>query len=186
MGEANRVLGTKLVRVNARRPPGARAPNAIEVLKADHRSFERLFRQFAQARGTEARAALAEKLCRALLIHMRIEEEIFYPAFLQATGDVEMHHEAQVEHSGARLLIAQIQQSSPADAPYSAQIKVLATMVQHHVHEEEKRDGMFAEANSAGMDLAALGEQLKVRRDQLKRWLLPKRTRAPRAALATR
>jgi hypothetical protein len=57
-------------------------------------------------------------------------------------------------------------------------------MVRHHVDEEEKRDGMFAEARSAGMDLVALGEQLRLRREQLKKRLLPARSRSPRAPLA--
>lgn len=184
MADTNRVLGTKLVRTNSARSVAGGRVDAIDLLRADHQRAEKLFRQFAQARGAEARAILAERLCEALTIHMRIEEELFYPAFLQATGDVEMHHEAEVEHAGVKTLIAQIQQSSPTDGHYTAKIKVLAAMVRHHVHEEEKRDGMFAEARSAGMELLALGEQLRMRREQLKKRLLPARAQVPRPAAA--
>jgi hemerythrin superfamily protein len=181
MAETNRVLRTRLYRGNAGH--SASGPDAVDVLKADHQRVEKLFRQFAQARDNEARAMVCERLCEALAMHMRIEEEIFYPAFLEATGDVEMHHEAEVEHDGVKVLVAQIQQSSPADAHYTAKLKVLATMVRHHVEEEEKRDGMFAEARSSGMDLLALGEQLRERREQLKKRLLPARTRTLRRSL---
>jgi hemerythrin superfamily protein len=174
MAETNRVLDTKLVRANPRRASMTRPADAIDLLKADHQRVERMFRRFAQARGREERAALGGKICDLLAVHMRIEEEIFYPAFMQATGDVEMHHEAEVEHDGVKILIAQIRQSSPDDAHYTAKIKVLGTLVRHHVQEEEKRDGMFAEARSAGMDLLALGEELKTRRDQLKRRMMPR------------
>jgi hypothetical protein len=40
-------------------------------------------------------------------------------------------------------------------------------MIKHHVNEEEKRGGMFAEARHADMDLVALGEQLAARKAQL-------------------
>lgn len=172
MAETNQVLDTKLVRTDPRSASRARRPDAIDQLQADHQRVERLFRRFVQSRGREERAALAGKICELLTVHMRLEEEIFYPAFMRATGDVEMHHEAEVEHDGVKILIAQIQRSSPEDAHYTAKIKVLAMMVRHHVQEEEKRDGMFAEARSAGMDLLTLGEQMKARRDQLKRKLL--------------
>ena len=174
MAETNRVLDAILIRANPRRVPMARPPDAIDLLKADHQRVERMFRRFAQIPGHEERAALGSKISELLALHMRIEEEIFYPAFMQATGDVEMHHEAEVEHDGVKILIAQIQRSSPDDAHHTAKIKVLGTMVRHHVQEEEKRDGMFAEARSAGMDLLALGEELKTRRDQLKRRMLPR------------
>ena len=182
MTETNRVLRTRLFRGNAGHST-ARKADAVDLLKADHQRVEKLFRQFAQARDNESRAMLCEKICEALAMHMRIEEEIFYPAFLEATEDVEMHHEAEVEHDGVKLLIAQIEQSAPTDAHYTAKLKVLATMVRHHVEEEEKRDGMFAEARSAGMDLVALGEQLRLRREQLKKRLLPARARGLRTPL---
>jgi hypothetical protein len=40
-------------------------------------------------------------------------------------------------------------------------------MIKHHVKEEEKSDGMFAEAKKSKMDLAALGQQLAERKAQL-------------------
>jgi hypothetical protein len=178
MAGTNRILDAKLVRATPHGSAGLRPLDAIDFLKAEHQRVERLFRRFPLARTPAERESLGEKICELLAVHMRIEEEIFYPAFLQATGDVEMHHEAEVEHDGAKILIAQIRESSADDAHYAAKIKVLATMIRHHVQEEEKRDGMFAEARSAGMDLLALGEQLKARRVQLKRRLLPRRALA--------
>ncbi len=40
-------------------------------------------------------------------------------------------------------------------------------MIKHHVKEEEEREGMFAKARQADMDLVALGEQLAARKAQL-------------------
>jgi hypothetical protein len=42
-------------------------------------------------------------------------------------------------------------------------------MIKHHVKEEEKRsEGLFAQARDAGLDIEALGERLKARKEQLK------------------
>lgn len=36
--------------------------------------------------------------CGALRVHATIEEELFYPAFPDATDDKDLHHEAEIEH----------------------------------------------------------------------------------------
>ncbi len=61
--------------------------DAIELLESDHRHVEAWFADFDSATTMARRQTLAERICRALRIHMRIEEEIFYPAFLEAVGD---------------------------------------------------------------------------------------------------
>ena len=80
--------------------------NAIELLKADHRQAEQLFEQFESARSKDRKQELARQVCQALEVHTKIEEEIFYPAFLEATDEASIHHEAEIEHEGARKLIA--------------------------------------------------------------------------------
>jgi hemerythrin superfamily protein len=142
--------------------------DAIALLKADHREVEGWFGQFKRTRSEARKQQLAEKICNALKIHTTIEEEIFYPAFLAASQEKEMHHEAEVEHAGAKKLIAQIEAADPADDYYDARVKVLSEMIKHHVKEEEKPGGMFAEARKSDMDLDDIGEQLKQRKSELK------------------
>src|SRR5689334_6125151 len=86
--------------------------DAIALLKADHRQVEEWFAQFEKARDDERKQELAKKICNALKVHTTIEEEIFYPAFLEATDDVDIHHEAELEHEGAKNLIAKIEACS--------------------------------------------------------------------------
>jgi hemerythrin superfamily protein len=141
--------------------------DAIALLKADHRQVEELFGQFEKARDDERKQELAMQVCTALRIHTIIEEEIFYPAFLEASDDVDIHHEAELEHEGAKNLIARIEASSPGDDYFVPAVKVLSEMIKHHVREEEKPDGMFAVARETKMDLAALGEELASRKAEL-------------------
>ena len=141
--------------------------DAIALLKADHRQVEQWFEQFEKTRDDDRKLELATNICAALTVHTTIEEEIFYPAFLAATEDKDMHHEAEIEHEGAKNLIAQIEASSPDDDYYDSKVKVLSEMIKHHVKEEEQPGGMFAEARDSDMDLEALGEQMAARKAEL-------------------
>jgi hemerythrin superfamily protein len=143
------------------------AKDAIALLKADHRQVEELFEQFEKARDSERKQRLAQEICNALKVHTAIEEEIFYPAFLEASEDLDIHHEAEIEHEGAKKLIADIEDSSPDDEYFDPTVKVLSEMIKHHVKEEEKPGGMFAVARESKMDLEALGEQLARRKAEL-------------------
>ena len=143
------------------------AQDAIALLKADHRQVEEWFGQFEKARDDQRKLELATNICNALKVHTTIEEEIFYPAFLEAAQDEDIHHEAIVEHDGAKKLIAEIEASGPDDDFYDAKVSVLSEMIKHHVKEEEQPGGMFSEARGSDMDLDALGEQLATRKAEL-------------------
>jgi hemerythrin superfamily protein len=148
----------------------SRAPaktDAVALLKADHRQVEEWFAAFEKARTESRKQDLASSICAALRVHTQIEEEIFYPAFIAATKEEDIHHEAVVEHDGAKKLIDQIEASSPSDEYYDAKVKVLSEMIKHHVKEEEQPGGMFAEARASKMDLAALGAEMLARKEQL-------------------
>jgi hypothetical protein len=118
-----------------------------------------------------------------LTVHAKIEEEIFYPA---CEGKVEddLIREAYVEHDGAKVLIAEIEGGAPSDEYYDAKVKVLQEQIEHHVQEEEQRmEGMFAQARKAGLDMDALGNELATRKEQLMAEI--KATGLPKPELAT-
>ena len=143
--------------------------DAIQLLKADHRQVEEWFEEFEKSRSDDKKEKLAHKICTALTVHTQIEEEIFYPAYLEATGDEEMHDEAHVEHQGAKNLISEIEMGKPGENMWEAKVSVLSEMIKHHVHEEEMRDGMFAKAKKSSMDLEEVGMQLAARKKELMR-----------------
>ncbi|MFO1468670.1 MAG: hemerythrin domain-containing protein [Steroidobacteraceae bacterium] len=146
---------------------GGGKSDAIALLKADHRQVEKWFAEFDNARSADRKARLAASICGALRAHMTVEEEIFYPAFLEATSDTDVHHEAIVEHDGAKRLIEEIESSSPEDDYFDARVTVLSEMIRHHVKEEEKPSGMFSEAKKSDMDLAELAERIRARKREL-------------------
>ncbi len=151
----------------ARRKNGTARDDAIALLKADHRKVERMFGEFERTRSDDRKRELAEQICADLRTHTTIEEEIFYPAFLEATDDKDLHHEAEIEHAGAKHLIGEIESAGPEDDHFEARVTVLQEMIKHHVKEEEQRGGMFAKAKSSDMDLLSLGQRMKERKLEL-------------------
>ena len=141
--------------------------DAIAMLKADHRQVAKWFAEFDKARAGNRREKLAAQICAALRVHTKIEEEIFYPAFIAATGDKPLHHEAVVEHAGAKKLIGEIESSDSRDDYFEAKVTVLSEMIKHHVKEEEQRDGMFAQAKKGDIDLDAIGAALAARKQEV-------------------
>jgi hypothetical protein len=155
--------GTKARRT---RRTGRRDPLAVKLLKKDHREVEDMFDEYEQLEADTEKLALFKKIALALKVHTQIEEEIFYPA---ERGEVEddLLDEAQVEHDGAKKLIAEIEAMQPGDDLYDAKVKVLGEYIKHHVKEEEQPGGIFAQAKRGEEDLDAMGEQLKARKQEL-------------------
>ncbi len=138
--------------------------DAIALLNADHRAVEELFEKFEKARGKKA--DIAKKICLELTVHTMIEEEIFYPT-CKGVVEEDMLDEAQVEHDGAKMLIAEIVAGSPEDDFFDAKVKVLSEEIKHHVKEEEQRDGIFAQVKKSDIDLKTLGAKMQARKDEL-------------------
>jgi hemerythrin superfamily protein len=150
--------------------PGSNKPLAIEVLMADHRKVEDLFRQYEDAKDAEdeSRRDIAAKICNELTVHATVEEEIFYP-WLRETldeDDMDMVEEAQVEHNGAKDLIAQIEGAGALDEVFDAKVKVLGEYIKHHVREEEQE--IFPEVADEEDALDEMGQQIEARKVELK------------------
>lgn len=138
------------------------AKDAINLLDADHVRVESLFRDFqSQDLDPATKLDIAQVICMELTMHAMLEEELFYPAFAQATGDREMVEHARTEHQEVMDLIAQV----PNAPDVGAVMNLIQKSTMEHV-EEERRD-MFAKARSSGMDLDALARQLEVRKNEL-------------------
>jgi hypothetical protein len=139
--------------------------DAIALLKADHRKVEELFEKYEKSRSKKA--DLVKQICTELTIHTMIEEEILYPVCKDAVEE-DMLDEAYVEHDGAKMMIAELENGTPEDTFFDAKVKVLSEEIKHHVKEEEQRDGLFAQLRESDVDLVALGEQLAARKAELK------------------
>lgn len=146
---------------------GTKSQDAIALLKEDHRKVEDLFEKFEKAKGDGRKEKLALEICKELTIHTILEEEIFYPA-IKGKVDEDLLKESFVEHDAAKVMIAEIEAGEPSDDFYDAKVKVLSEEIEHHIEEEEKpKEGLFAQARKADVDLDALGKQMAMRKERL-------------------
>lgn len=146
--------------------------DACHLLDADHRAVKKLFKEFEELKSSSARNAsakkleLAQEICRELSVHAQIEEEIFYPALRSAFKETSLIAEAEVEHQGAKDLIAQIMAMQSADELFDATVTVLGEYIDHHVKEE--RNEIFPKARSArSLDLVSMRTELESRKEEL-------------------
>jgi hemerythrin superfamily protein len=146
----------------------SKSQDAIALLKEDHRTVEKLFKDFESASGDGRKARLAQQICLELTVHATIEEEIFYPA-CEGKVDEDLLKESYVEHDAAKVMIAVIEAADgQSDEYFDSKVKVLQEEIEHHVEEEERRmEGLFAQARKADIDLDVLGEQLASRKQEL-------------------
>jgi hemerythrin superfamily protein len=145
------------------------SPDAVKLLTSEHEEVKEMFKDYQKLVDQNAaesdKETLARQICLMLTVHATTEEEIFYPAARKAIEEGDLLDEAAVEHASAKELIAQIESGSPGDALYDARVKVLGEYIEHHVKEEEGE--LFPKVKKAGVDLAALGEAIAARKEQL-------------------
>ena len=136
--------------------------DATDLLDEDHKNVERLFQQYKAAHDQSRKRTLSQQICQELTVHMRIEEEVFYPAFRQATGDQQTVQHSEKEHHEAMELVRRIEAAQVDD-------KVMLDLedaILHHVQDE--REKMFPQARKAqGLDLQQLAQQLQARKAEL-------------------
>ena len=139
--------------------------NALQVLMEDHDYVKKSYRAFQKLDPEEDREemqALVKQVCEALKVHVRIEEEVFYPALRRALKDKDLIDEAEVEHESAKILIRRLARMKPRDPKYAATFTVLCEYIEHHVKEEENE--MFPKVRRARLNLEGLGKKLMARK----------------------
>ena len=146
----------------------SKTATAIDLLKEDHDKVKKAFKEFEKMDRSDIETCrqVVRSVCEDLRVHTALEEEIFYPAVREAIDDEDIMNEAAVEHEAAKTLIEQLENMEPDDPNYFATFTVLGEYVMHHVKEEESE--MFPQAKKAKeLDLQALGEQMRARKEEL-------------------
>ena len=147
--------------------------NVIELLIADHRRVDGLFKEFEKENDGARKVALASEICNELSVHAAAEEDILYPRALAAfeaagkSDDKELIWEATVEHGTLEGLIASLAGVAASDDAFDAHVKVLKEYVKHHVKEEEGE--MFPKLHGAGLDLVAMRDEVAAHKQALMR-----------------
>jgi len=141
-----------------------RMPNALIMLKADHRTLETLFKKFERMTngGVQTKKKLVDQIVRELAIHTAIEEQLFYPAIRKASKEAtDLVLEALEEHHVAKWTLSEIARMNPNDERFEAKMCVLIANVRRHVKEEERAIFAVARKKLDRAKLEALGSLLE-------------------------
>jgi len=139
-------------------------PSATDMIRADHTRVLTAFHRYKADASAMRKKAIANTIAGALLVHARIEEEIFYPAMREAGSTV--LDDLEPEHQEMRTLIATLSGMEAADPQFDLTFMELMRAVMHHVADEETVLLANAETVLAGR-LGELGAQMAKRRMEL-------------------
>lgn len=115
--------------------------DAIVLLKDDHKTVEKLFREFEKAgdRAVKTKRRLVDQMIKELTVHAYIEEQVFYPAARAAVPATTDHVlESIEEHHVVVWMLSELAGMDPANERFTAKATVLIENVRHHVEEEEQ------------------------------------------------
>ena len=142
--------------------------DAVTFLIAQHRDMEDLLLQVADAEDDARKKTLFVQVADQLTVHIKAEEEIFYPAVHRARTEDDLL-ESLEEHLSLKRLLADLIDLDPAEKSFEAKFKVLKEQAEHHHKEEEEH--LFPAVLKL-LDQAqriALGEEMRVRQASLTR-----------------
>ena len=114
------------------------ATDVVELILADHRRFEELFRELRDR--TSDRTALLGDLAELLVAHAEAEEAKVYPALkrFKEVDDDEVDHGAEEHAEGHQALLALMEVSDTESDEWEEKLEVLVEALNHHVVEEER------------------------------------------------
>ncbi len=126
------------------------AIDAITLLKNDHKTVEKLFKEFEKTKASapKTRRRLVDKMIQELSIHTAIEEQVFYPAVREDVPDTEdTVLEGLEEHHIVKWTLSELKDMDPQHERFEPKVTVLMESVRHHVEEEEGE--LFPEVRKA-------------------------------------
>jgi hypothetical protein len=149
--------------------------DAIALLKADHDKVKKMLADGEETteRAEKTRTDLFSTLKAEMMIHERIEEEIFYPALKEHPKAKDIVLEGFEEHHVVDEIMGELEATDVTDEAWGAKFKVMKENIEHHIEEEEGE--MFKQARAVFdadeleqlgvrmMELKQLGQQLEAR-----------------------
>jgi len=110
--------------------------DALDLLRAQHRAIDLLFRAIQSAKGATKSTSVRE-LADMLAVHATIEEWIFYPG-VRSAGTEELLAESSEEHLAMKRTLADMLDEDVSGDAFDAKLSLLQEQVHHHAIEEEE------------------------------------------------
>jgi len=126
--------------------------DVVDVLSADHREFDRIFRELEQLSGRSGedvlkrKRELVDEVTIGLVKHSVAEETKVYPRVEKQVDREEAEHSKE-EHAEAEETMKRLERMDPGDPGFDDAVAELIREIRHHVEHEEGR--MFTELRAS-------------------------------------
>ncbi len=140
--------------------------DVVDVLSADHREFDRIFRELEQLSGRSGedvlkrKRELVDEVTIGLVKHSVAEETKVYPRVEKQVDREEAEHSKE-EHAEAEETMKRLERMDPDDPGFDDAVAELIREIRHHVEHEEGR--MFTElrANFSHEELVEMAAKVE-------------------------
>ena len=145
--------------------------DALTLLEQDHQKVKKIMGELEKTteRGVKTRQELFTKLEQELVVHEKIEEQIFYPRVKEQATTKKLEEivtESFEEHHFVNVVMAEIKQTPFEAEEWAAKFSVMKENIEHHAFEEEEGE-MFPKVRKIFSkteleDMGAEMEELKM------------------------
>lgn len=129
----------------------------IEALVRDHDMVRSLADKYLNSDSQEVKQQAGKQILRALHMHSRLEESVFYPAVRCIDESLIGHFEQ--DHQKVDDLVATLEGMSLDNAHSDGLMRELISAVTAHVQEEE--NDLFPRIEGSGVDMTPVGLQMQ-------------------------
>lgn len=113
--------------------------NSIDLLRADHMKVEAIAVQLRLSGDLNKRKTLLNELTQALSKHMRIEEEILYPACARIRKLSRLIDHSHADHQLFKNVLKDLAVLDPCSGHFNDLLMKAVLKIEKHVYQEENR-----------------------------------------------
>ncbi|HEY9746021.1 MAG TPA: hemerythrin domain-containing protein [Oculatellaceae cyanobacterium] len=139
----------------------------FDLLKTDHREVKGIMTVLASQ--DEPDIDMVQELCEKLKLHMKLEEQYFYPALEEYPETAELAQESYLEHQEAKKLIKAIEKGDLDDTELKVKLEMLNLAVTHHVEEEENNIFRKAKQVLSDEEIEEIGNDISAKKEEAQR-----------------
>jgi hypothetical protein len=146
------------------------AEGILQDLHNDHGEVDTLLGQIMDSQDRTERVRLFSEMKSKLLPHLGAEQEVLYQRLESGKSEESRQYgvEGTSEHSIVEKQVEKISGlNSPMSDEWTAELKVLQDLIEHHVGEEESTGFSCARDEFTKEQLEAMSHQFKARKAQL-------------------
>ena len=146
------------------------AEGILQDLHNDHSEVNSLMDRIMESRDSAERTTLFDEMKTKLLVHAHAEQEVLYRPLEASQGEASRSfaHEGTNEH---QILENHLQKMSgtgdPLSEEWTAELKVLQDLIEHHVDEEESTGFSCARNDFSKEELEEMGQRFQQRKKEL-------------------